>query len=215
MAGQRWLDTLAALAAITPICTEHDADGIDIYFLNHRNPMNASGAGGYTNITTTAGVQSIFNSIRPLGGTPTGTRLQHILKPYLSQLEQSMKLQAQGQEPTVKPLNIIVITDGVPSDDVESVIVQVAKKLDLWEAEPWQIGIQFFQVGREPEAAKDLRDLDDSLSGVYGIRDMVDTIPWSGDDGQVLTGDGLLKVTMGSVNRRLDRRRPSDERNRR
>jgi len=27
----------------------------------------------------------------------------------------------------------------VPSDDVESVIVAAAKKLDKWDAEPWQV----------------------------------------------------------------------------
>lgn len=123
-----------------------------------------------------------------------------------------MKRQALGQEITVKPLNIIVVTDGVASDDVESIIISAAKKLDALGAEPWQVGIQFFQVGREPEAAEDLRDLDDALSKEHNIRDMVDTVPWSGDDGQVLTADGLLKVVLGSVMRKLDRRRGSDER---
>jgi hypothetical protein len=52
----------------------------------------------------------------------------------------------------VKSLNIIVITDGVPSDDVESVIVRAAKRLDQCNAEPWQVGIQFFQVG-EPHSS--------------------------------------------------------------
>ena len=215
MAGRSWRETSQALSAITPICTAHDSDGIDIYFLNHRNPLGASNNGGYANITTTAGVENIFNTVRPLGGTPTGTRLNHILKPYLAQVEQSIERQAHGHDATVKPLNIIVITDGVPSDDVESVIVQAAKKLDAWDAEPWQVGIQFFQVGREPEAAEDLRDLDDALSGEHGIRDMVDTVPWSGEDGQVLTADGILKVTLGAVNKKLDRRRGSDERLRR
>jgi von Willebrand factor type A domain len=213
MAGRSWRETAAALAAITPICTAHDADGIDIFFLNHRNSQNPTG--GYTNITTTVGVESIFNSIRPLGGTPTGTRLQHILRPYLARVEESIERQAHGQEVTVKPVNIIVITDGVPSDDVEAVIVQAAKKLDAWFAEPWQAGIQFFQVGREPEAAEDLRELDDGLSSRHDIRDMVDTIPWTGDEGQVLTAEGLLKAVLGSVHKKLDRRRGSDDRLRR
>lgn len=207
MAGRSWRETGAALASITPICTAHDSDGIDIYFLNHRNSQNS--AGGYTNITTTIGVESIFNSVRPMGGTPTGTRLGHILKPYLAQVEAAIERQAHGQEVTVKPLNIIVVTDGVPSDDVESVIVQAAKKLDAWNAVPWQVGIQFFQVGRESEAAEDLRELDDALSGQHGIRDIVDTVPWSGDDGQVLTAKLVLKIVLGSVNRRLDRKKLS------
>jgi uncharacterized protein YegL len=205
MAGRSWRETSAALAAIAPICTTQDPDGIDVFFLNHRNPRTANG--GYTNITTTAAVQSLFQNVRPLGGTPTGTRLNHILKPYLSELADSMERQAHGHEATLRPLNIIVITDGVPSDDVESVIVSAARKLDNMSAEPWQVGIQFFQVGREPEARDMLTELDDSLSGEYHIRDMVDTVPWNGDDGDVgLTGQGLLKVCLGSVVRRWDRR---------
>ena len=207
MAGRSWRETSAALSAITPICTAHDANGIDIFFLNHRNALAGSNLGGYTNITSTAAVDDIFKNVRPLGGTPTGTRLNQILKPYLAELANDIEKQAHGHESTVKPINIIVITDGVPSDDVESVIVTAAKKLDSYGAEPWQVGIQFFQVGREPEAAEDLRDLDDALSGQHGIRDIVDTVPWTGDEGQTLSAAGLLKVVLGSVNKRLDRRR--------
>ena len=200
MAGRSWRETAAALSAITPICTSHDANGIDIYFLNHRNTLSGNTLGGYENITTNAAVENIFSTVRPLGGTPTGTRLNQILKPYLSELEKSIEKQSHGHEPTVKPLNIIVITDGVPSDDVESVIVNAAKKLDSYDAEPWQVGIQFFQVGREPEAA------DDALPDAHGMRDLVDTVPWTGDDGHVLSAEMLMKITLGSVVRRLDRR---------
>ncbi|KIW21763.1 uncharacterized protein PV07_12808, partial [Cladophialophora immunda] len=216
MAGRSWRETSAALAAIAPICTAHDPDGIDVYFLNHRNPHTTGSEGGYTNIATTAAVQSLFQNVRPLGGTPTGTRLNQILKPYLAKLSESADRQssAAADAPAVRPLNIIVITDGVPSDDVESVIVNAARKLDALSAEPWQVGIQFFQVGREPEAADMLRELDDALSGEYHIRDMVDTVPWNGeeggsaggDDDQGLTAQGLLKVCLGSVVRRWDRR---------
>lgn len=214
MAGRSWRETKQALAAITPICTAHDQDGIDIYFLNNRNP-GGDNIGGYTNVTTTAGVESIFNTVRPLGGTPTGTRLNHILKAYLAQLGESLERQAQGHEATVKPLNIIVVTDGVPSDDVESIIVSAAKKLDSWDADPAQVGIQFFQVGNEKEAAEDLQELDDALSEQYGIRDMVDTVPWTGQEGATLTADGIMKVLLGSIVRKHDRRRGSDERLRR
>lgn len=210
MAGRSWRETAAALAAIAPICTAHDADGIDIYFLNRINKDDPTG--GYTNITTTAGVERIFKLVQPAGGTPTGTRLHHILKPYLAQVEESMKRQGQGQNVTVKPLNIIVITDGVASDEVESVIVKAAQKLDALGVDPWQVGIQFFQVGHEPKAAEDLQELDDALSSAYDIRDIVDTVPWSGDDGQVLSADGILKVVLGSIVKKLDRRRGSDER---
>ena len=115
------------LSAITPIYTTYDSDGIDIYFLNHQNLTGGANGGAYTNVTTEA-VQHIFNSVQPLNATPTNTHLNHILKPYLAKLEAGKAL---------KPLNIIVTTDGVPTDDVESVIVQAAKKLDAWDAESW------------------------------------------------------------------------------
>jgi len=170
MAGSNWRETSAALAAITPICTAHDADGIDIWFLNHRNPATAASGGAYANVTTSAAVDAIFDAVRPSGGTPTGTRL---------------------------------------------VIVSAANKLDQLDAEPWQVGIQFFQVGKAEEAKADLERLDDDLSKEHDCRDMVDTVPWSGQDGHLLSADGILKVVLGSVNKRLDRRRGSDERLRR
>lgn len=111
-----------------------------------------------------------------------------------------------------KPLNLIVLTDGVPSDDLESVLLATAKKLDKLDAPPYQIGVQFFQVGNEPGAKEALEELDDELSSMVagGVRDIVDTCTWAGDassseGGVSLTADGILKVCLGSVNRRLDR----------
>ncbi|MCJ1249094.1 hypothetical protein MMC30_006316 [Trapelia coarctata] len=200
MAGRSWKETASALASVAPICTQHDADGIDIYFLNHPDSPN------YQHITSAASIEGIFQNVRPMGGTPTGSRLNAILKPYLKLVE------TKGAD-AVKPLNIIVITDGVPSDDVESVILNAAKKLDRWDAPGWQVGIQFFQVGNEQGAAEALRELDDDLAEIGGedVRDMVDTVPWSGDSGVGLNADGILKVVLGAVHRKLDRKKESRE----
>jgi len=142
--------------------------------------------------------------VRPRGGTPTGTRLRHILKPYLERY-------CANPEGT-KPLNIIVITDGEPSDDVESTIIWAAKKLDKKDAPAWQVGIQFFQVGNEPGAREHLKQLDDDLAEVAGdddLRDIVDTVPWKHErgEGNTLNADGILKVVLGAVMRRLDKSR--------
>jgi uncharacterized protein YegL len=196
MAGRSWKETAQALKAITPICTAHDADGIDVYFLNEKDSSE------YKNITRAADVDVIFHSVRPRGGTPTGSRLNAILKPYLAALER------KGAD-NVKPLNLIVITDGVASDDVESVIIAAAKKLDRWDAPAWQIGIQFFQVGEERGAAEALRELDDGLAEMGAGRDIVDTVPWKGESGKGLSADVVLKTVLGAVNRRLDRKRVS------
>lgn len=186
MAGRSWRETAQALASITPICTAHDADGIDLYFLNARdNPW-------YRNITAPSTVTEIFSAVRPQGGTPTGQRLTQILKPYLARY----KANPDG----TKPLNIIVITDGEPSDDVESPIIDVAKKLDKLDAPAWQIGVQFFQVGREPGAREHLKQLDDDLQEIAGceVRDIVDTVPFTDEGNQELNADGIMKVCISS-----------------
>ena len=38
------------------------------------------------------------------------------------------------------------------------------------------------------------------------LRDMVDTVPFTELGGGTLTAEGILKVVLGAVNRRLDRR---------
>lgn len=54
-------------------------------------------------------------------------------------------------------MNIIVITNGQPSDDVAAPIIACAQTLDNLEAPAWQVGIQSLQVGREAGAQQALR----------------------------------------------------------
>jgi uncharacterized protein YegL len=193
MAGRSWKETGQALETITPICVQRDADGIDIYFLNRRD-LN------YKNVTSAGTVVEIFQTVKPGGATPTGQRLNQILKPYLKQYEKDPE--------RTKPMNVIVITDGEPSDDVESPIIQCAKKLDKLDAPAWQVGIQFFQVGKEAGAREHLKQLDDGLRELAGddeLRDIVDTVPFTGEEESQLSAVGIMKVVLGSVNRRLDR----------
>jgi uncharacterized protein YegL len=208
MAGALWKEVDEALQAITPICTARDKDGVDLCFLNHRSP-NKGGKeradGGYYNITNADTIRGIFKTVSPARTTPTGTRLHSILKPYVDSLARARVLE------NVKPVNIIVITDGRPTDDPESIIVQQARKLDRLEAPPHQVGIQFFQVGTDRKAREALRELDDDLAD-QGIRDMVDSVTWdeaNGPNAKVLTADDILKVVLGAVVRKLDRKQTS------
>ncbi|KAK2008521.1 hypothetical protein LZ32DRAFT_453723 [Colletotrichum eremochloae] len=212
MAGRSWPEVQNVLRAITPICTSHDDDGIDLYFLNDKtsnsgNVRAGKAANGYYGIRRAETVHEIFTTVRPCGATPTGQRLGAILRPYLQLLERKDDVES------VKPINIIVITDGAPSDDVESTIISAAKKLDKLDAPMHQVGVQFFQVGNEPGAREALRELDDDLvKRVDGdLRDMVDTVTWEHGNRGVLTADNILKVVLGAVVRRLDRRRTSGE----
>ena len=187
MAGSNWTETSRALCSIAPVCTSRDEDGIDLYFINNKQI--------YKGIKSEDQVLATFGRVRPGGGTRTGQRLEDILLPYLRQCT------IKGCR-SVKPLNIIVITDGCPTDDLHGVIIQAAKKLDALDAPLRQVGIQFFQVGNDPEATKALQVLDDELcQEERGLRDIVDTCPWRKEG---LSANNIMKVVMGAVNRRLD-----------
>ena len=110
----------------------------------------------------------------------------------------------------VKPLNVIVITDGEPTDPdrLEKSIIRCARELDAMGANDRQVGVQFFQVGSDDAATESLEELDNALVEEHGVRDMVDTISWKKmNEGNGLTADGILKVVLGAVDKRLDRRR--------
>ncbi|KAE8377833.1 hypothetical protein BDV26DRAFT_203480 [Aspergillus bertholletiae] len=207
MRGSRWEEAAHAIAAIAPVCTAYDEDGIDIYFLNYQQGGTDPKTGAYTNIKTSDDVREIFYGVEPHGATPVGRRLRQILDPYLRRVE---AIAAKGRDPSesVKPLNIITITDGVFTDDAESVIANAAQRLDKCNATPWQVGLQFFQIGDDKKAQAYLQMLDDDLghkSKNKAIRDIVDTVPWRGDKGQTLSADGILKCVLGAVNRKYDK----------
>ncbi|KAJ5407355.1 hypothetical protein N7465_008639 [Penicillium sp. CMV-2018d] len=186
-------------------------------------------AGGYHNIRTAQRVSEIFSSVRPSGGTGVGSRLFDILDPYTKlveakETERRAQKDASGRgflvkpvepaEPvkSVKPINIITITDGVFTDDAESIIIKTAQMLDgpSCRAIPWQVGIQFFQIGNDEMARQYLEELDEDLGhrcNNLHMRDIVDTVSWRNRAGKRLEGDGILKIVLGAVHKRLDRKK--------
>ncbi|RYP76837.1 hypothetical protein DL771_001573 [Monosporascus sp. 5C6A] len=210
----RWEEARTALAFILPVCVDHDKDGVDIYFLNHKNASrrvdgaNAKGpsAGtGYRHVKSAEAVMDIFNGTEPNGQTPTGERLDQILQTYLAHFEEQVKLNGVDDH-GVKPVNIIVITDGCPNSQkvLEGVIVEAAERLQKQDALPYQVGIQFFQVGSNPNAAEFLARLDKKIRGEYQLdRDMVDTVPFNPRTGG-LTDKLILKTVLGAVVKTLD-----------
>ncbi|PWY84225.1 von Willebrand factor [Aspergillus eucalypticola CBS 122712] len=216
LTGNRWKEAENAIAAIAPICTQYDQDGIDVYFLNHRRQGAEKVKGGYMNIRTADDVREIFGSVYPNGPTPFGRRLYEILNPYMRDLQKAISKSDGSRDSAqlMKPLNIIAITDGAFTDDAESVIAGVAQKLDekKYQAVPWQVGIQFFQIGNDAQARAYLQELDDNLADMQkkdSLRDIVDTVPWRGDQGQTLSADGILKCVLGAVSRKYDKREAS------
>ena len=114
------------------------------------------------------------------GQTPIGNKLRQVLDVYVPKIE----------DPSLhhKPISIVVITDGVPSesldglgdhgpyltlilaDDPKSVIVEFARRLDAKNVPLRQLGIQFVQIGDDADAAMALKELDDQLGPDNGVR---------------------------------------------
>ncbi|CAE7090599.1 unnamed protein product [Rhizoctonia solani] len=196
MAGGLWAQAGRALAGVATVASQYDDDGIDIYFLNSKDFLQG--------VRSEAEVYQLFQRVQPRGSTPTGARLDMLLRAYLTGIERAQQeFDSHDAEITgIKPINYIVITDGAPSDDPESVIVAAAKRLDKGEFPLSQVGIQFVQIGSDPEATEALAELDDDLAGKYSIRDIVDTTPYTTQ----LDGETLIKILLGGVNKRVDRR---------
>ncbi|KAG9030370.1 COP9 signalosome (CSN) subunit [Tulasnella sp. JGI-2019a] len=207
MEGRLWLETREALAGIADVAARYDADGVDIHFLN--DPAIGR------NMKSGSQVKRLFDRVRPQGITPTGAKLEELLLDYITKLERAKDEAEATGDPAIlkmiKPVNFLIITDGQPTDDPESVIVQAARRLDEGKFPLSQVGIQFVQIGTDREAAEALRELDDELASTHGVRDMVDTVPFSAGaraEGRVGT-DLLVKTLLGGINRRQDRRKPS------
>ncbi|KAK4205777.1 putative von willebrand factor protein, partial [Triangularia verruculosa] len=197
----RWAEAGKALETIAPICTKYDADGIDIHFLNKRDEDR------FKNVESAQTVHEILTTVRPEGLTPTASRINDILKPYVRKFEEAVKKSRVKVDDTgIKPLILIVLTDGQPAErpDLGKTIKNLAGRLDEADAPSHQVGITFFQVGDDIDATAALKKLDDEIEGV---RDMVDTATFdtyaekAGEKGVktlALSADGILKVFLSS-----------------
>ncbi|KAH8622717.1 hypothetical protein IG631_22466 [Alternaria alternata] len=168
MSHRLWEETGKALEMLLQFFIESGSDGVDIYFLNHPDSSH------YKNVTSAGTFMEIFHAVQPSGGTPTGQRLNNILESYLQRFE---------EDNTIKPMNIIAIMDEVPSDDVESVVTSATGRLDALRADPRQIGIQFFEVGKQCSALEPIQKLHDRFP------DMVDAISCPGEGQAGLTSE--------------------------
>ncbi|CAE6480527.1 unnamed protein product [Rhizoctonia solani] len=194
MEGSSWIEAREALAGLADAAAKYDQEGIDVHFLN--DPRVG------TNMKNGVEVKRLFDFVTPKGITPTGEKLEELLLAYMNRLERAREDDPEGEFKLIKPVNFIVITDGAPTDDPESVIVSIARRLDAGHFPLMQVGIQFVQIGTAEDTAEALRELDDGLAHQHGIRDMVDTTPYTGSE---FNTDLLVKILLGGINRRVDR----------
>jgi hypothetical protein len=183
MDGRLWTEARDALAGVAELSRLKGGEGLDIFCLN--SPKYR------VDLRNEVDVSDFFNDLVPEGQTPTGDKLRQILDIYVPKIE----------DPSLrhKPISILVITDGVPTDDPRSVIVDFARRLDVKNVPLHQLSIQFVQIGDDPGATEALKELDEQLGPANGVRDMVDAIPFSQAEPS-LRADLIVKIVLGAVN---------------
>ncbi|KAF9228098.1 hypothetical protein BS17DRAFT_692358 [Gyrodon lividus] len=196
--GDLWQQAGEALAGIVDIANKYGSVGADIHFM-HQDEYGP-------NMKSKEAVNALFNRVQPEGtywdDTPTGAKLGQILEHYLPFLER------EGS--THEPITVIVITDGVATDqgELERSIVEAAHRLDRNGVREDAFGIQFVQIGTDQAAADVLHALDDHLVDHYKIRDMVDSTPFNPEQGAFNT-EYMLKILLGGLRKDLDNAPPN------
>lgn len=149
---------------------EFDSDGIDVVVFAGKSKL-------YSGVTADK-VGQVFGENSPGGSTDTAAAVKLVGDGYLAR-------KAAG---TAKPVTLLVFTDGVPDDKKElaKVITDLSNSLDADE----EFGISFLQIGKDADATKFLKSLDDDLQGQGAKFDIVDTK--TSDECEDLTAEEIL-----------------------
>lgn len=137
----RWKYMQESVTAFAHDIQQFDEDGIDIVVFSGSNVSTHTGV-------TAEKVADIFKERSPRGSTPLAEALQ-----------EALKLAGKSDKKDF----ILVFTDGVPDSESEAAktIVQAANKQETDDS----LTILFVQVGRDDDATRYLRKLDDNLKG--------------------------------------------------
>ncbi len=154
----RWKAVQETTMALATKLNEYDPDGITVV------PF-ASSFKTYEN-TTPAKVTDLFKEHEPLGSTVLAPPLKWCMENYMT-AKKANKAKANGAI-------VLVVTDGQPQDGpaVSKAIIDFTKQLETGDAE---FGISFLQVGKDAEASRYLKSLDDDLEKQGAKFDIVDT----------------------------------------
>jgi hypothetical protein len=154
----RWEEAKETTIALARKMSEFDPDGITVYTFG-------SSFKKYENVTE-AKVKDIFMENSPGGSTILAPVLQDIFADYKKR-KAAGSTKANGEV-------LMVVTDGAPQDgsEAQKAIINFGNNLSNADDE---YGIGFFQIGKDPQATKYLKNLDDGLVPAGAKYDIVDT----------------------------------------
>ncbi len=152
----RWAAAREGSQALAAKCEELDADGITLYVFGSRFRR-------YDNITADR-VAKVFEENEPCGGTDLAGVLTHAFDSYFAR-------KAKGR---ARPETIVVLTDGEPDDQraVIKAVLAASRRIERDE----ELAVSFVQVGRDADARRFLKLLDDELVSAGAPFDICDTV---------------------------------------
>lgn len=177
--ADKWELVKAILDYSTEVATRYDSDGIDIHFFNNL-------AANMDNVRDPMMARQIHNNIVLKGSTPLLDQLSSHLDHYLLEYEEHRR------DMNFKKYNLIILTDGEPDPEEEDPgdvsdqedarkysgvyrlirkkIVETARELDSFRAQPNQVAIQFCQIGNEDGVHDFFQYLDDNLKAKWKLK---------------------------------------------
>lgn len=150
----RWEAVQEYALTVARECEKLDSDGIDVYLFNKSFVKFEN--------TTADKVAEIFKNNAPMGGTDFVPVLTDVFEHHFK---------------NNKPSTVMVFTDGEPSEGAEGqkalakLLINTANKLESDS----ELGVSFIQIGKDENAAKFLKKLDDDLVSAGAKFDIVDT----------------------------------------
>jgi len=173
----RWDEVSKVMGKLATKVYKHNKKGIDVHFLNQQ-PRAGLG------LKTKSKTKKLFEETTLYYGQPIGTRLNDLFNQYV---RGSCTLESEKRK-----LVILVVSDGMPSDDLESVLVNIPRRLDELEWSKSQLRIQLVQVGNDRTATQFLRRLGENLIAKHNITDLAGVELCDGNPLTIARLEGVL-----------------------
>lgn len=197
--GSRVDDLKFILSKVAGIATLFDDDGVVVRFINS-NPNGGDG------IRDGADVESLVAKVPFRGSTPLGEKLD-------AKVIQPLVLDQAYRGTMAKPVLVLTITDGVPTDtfpqyQIANIVVQAKNALRNTRYGPGALAIQIAQVGKDQNTQKFLATLDNHPT----IGNMMDCTSYFELEEEEFAKKGveltpemwLLKMCVGAIDSEYD-----------
>ena len=178
----RWDELKEVVNIVLEIATIYDSDGIDINFLNRNN---------YENIYNLETVKNILED-RPYGLTPLNKSLKMILDKY---------------KDSIKPVLIVIATDGIPTNDFGKQDIDSFKNT-LIQKNHSKFYVSFLACSDQDQDINYLNYLDRKIPNVDTLDDynseLIEVKNAQGKNFRYTFGDHIVRLLLGPLCPELD-----------